>query len=219
MSRILQAGVIVACCLILLPGCARKSVESAQDRSEGALTGCVAVLPAATTMAGGSVPLFMPADKSARHALQVMNEILSKELGGRENIRFSGLERVSSLNLTGGENQLDIARMVGKQMQCSMALETIVKRFDERVGTRYSVESPASVAFEMRLIGLETGSILWSAKFDETQKSVMENILDFGKARTRGFVWITAEELMREGVRSKLAAGPLVAGGGGDTAR
>ena len=36
----------------------------------------------------------------------------------------------------------------------------------------------------------------------------MENLLEWNKANTRGFVWITAEELMREGVKGKLAASP-----------
>ena len=52
---------------------------------------------------------------------------------------------------------------------------------------------------------IETGFVLWSAKFDEVQKSVMENILEWDKASTRGFVWVTAEELMQEGVKRKLA--------------
>jgi len=111
--------------------------------------------------------------------------------------------------MTGGESTLILASMVGKSINCNAVLESTVKRYAERIGGRYSVESPASVAFEMRLISLDTSSVLWSAKFDEVQKSVMENILEWKKANTRKFTWITAEELMQEGVKGKLTDSPF----------
>jgi hypothetical protein len=157
---------------------------------------------------GQVVPVYVPKEKNARRGVQVMNEMLSQELGGRNNIRFVGIDQIASLELTGGENSLTLARMVGKNINCNAVLESTVKRFTERVGGRYSIESPASVAFEMRLISIENGSILWSAKFDEVQKSVMENILEWNKAKIRRFVWITAEELMQEGISGKLADSP-----------
>ena len=71
-----------------------------------------------------------------------------------------------------------------------------------------TAEEPASVAFEMKLIGIDTGVVLWSAKYDEVQKSALENLYDWGKSRSRGFTWITAEELMKEGIQEKFGVSP-----------
>ena len=199
---------VIVSCSFMLSGCGvktEKSVDSGQSRFPQ--VNCIGVLPAAFVAKGQVVPVYVPEEKSSRQGVQIMNEILSEQLGGKDNIRFVGIDQLASLDLTGGENTLEIARLVGKNINCNTVLESTVKRFSQRVGGRYSVESPASVSFEMRLFSIETGSVLWSAKFDEVQKSVMENILEWNKATTRGFVWVTAEELMQEGVKSKLAGG------------
>lgn len=200
--------VFISCSFILF-GCGVKN-EGPVDTGQTQIfpISCIAVLPAASMIMGQVVPVYVPKEKNARRGVQVMNEMLSQELGGRNNIRFVGIDQIASLELTGGENSLTLARMVGKNINCNAVLESTVKRFTERFGGRYSIESPASVAFEMRLISIENGSILWSAKFDEAQKSVMENILEWNKAKIRRFVWITAEELMQEGISGKLADSP-----------
>lgn len=198
-------GVFVICGF-MLSGCGGK-VEGPIDDGQALLPqiSCIGILPAAFVTDEQIVPVYAPNEKSSQLGVQVMNEILSKELGGKNKIRFVGMDQLNSLQLSGGENALEIARLVGKGINCDAVLESTVNRFSQRVGGRYSVESPASVGFEMRLISIETGVILWSAKFDEVQKSVMENILEWNKASDRGFVWVTAEELMQEGVRRKLA--------------
>jgi hypothetical protein len=193
----------------MLFGCGSKVQGTAEtEQPQHTTVSCIAVLPSASISKGEAVPIYVPKEKSDRRGVQAMNEILSDELGGKEKIRFVGIDQIAAFDLTGSENQLTLARMVGERANCNAVLESSVKRFVERVGGRYSVESPASVAFDMRLISIESGSILWSTKFDEYQKSVMENIYEWNKANTRGFVWITAEELMREGVKAKLAASP-----------
>lgn len=201
--------VVFVVCNFMLSGCGGKVGEATGDGQVlSPQVSCIAVLPAAFVASEQVVPVYVPEEKSSRQGVQVMNEILSKELGGKSKIRFVAMDQLDSLQLSGGEDALEIARLVGKSINCNAVLESTVKRFSQRVGGRYSVESPASVGFEMRLISIETGLILWSAKFDEVQKSVMENILEWNKASTRGFVWVTAEELMQEGGRRKLADSP-----------
>jgi len=204
-----SALLVVVSCSFMLFGCGVKN-DGAIDTGQPQLSqiNCIGVLPASSMLEGQVVPVFMPDEKIARRGIEVMNEILSKELGGDDQVRFLGIDQVTSLELTGGENSLELATMVGKNVNCNAVLESTVKRFDQRVGGRYSVESPAAVAFEMKLISIENGSLLWSAKFDEVQRTVMENLLEWKKANTRGFVWLTAEELMHEGVREKLADSP-----------
>jgi hypothetical protein len=83
-----------------------------------------------------------------------------------------------------------------------------VYRFRERVGSPYSVEQPASVAFSVHLYHVASKEITWSGVFDKTQASLMENLLDvktfFG---SRG-KWMTAEQLAAEGVRQVMNSFP-----------
>ncbi|HME62306.1 MAG TPA: hypothetical protein VKH62_13770, partial [Candidatus Binatia bacterium] len=62
-----------------------------------------------------------------------------------------------------------------------------------------------SVAFVLDLIDVRRGDVIWSARFDETQKSLSENIFAIGDIGQRGVRWLTAEQLTQEGVRKALA--------------
>jgi hypothetical protein len=74
-------------------------------------------------------------------------------------------------------------------------------RFRERIGNEAGVKSPASVAFAVDLIDLRRGDVIWSARFDETQKALTDNIFAIGDVRERGIRWLKAEQLMFEGVK------------------
>jgi hypothetical protein len=78
-----------------------------------------------------------------------------------------------------------------------------LRRYKDRVGGQYTAKEPASVAFDFRLIAIPEGAVLCSGTFDEVQKSVMENLFNIKAATERGFTWVTAEQLMREGLRAR----------------
>jgi hypothetical protein len=137
-----------------------------------------------------------------------MDRLLQQELQGRAEVRFVGQDLLAGLELTGGENALELARKAGERIGCDAVLETTVSRFDERAGGKYSVETPAAVAFDFRLFAIGSGEVLWSATFDEAQEAVSENLYQLKKAKSRGFSWVTAESLMLEGVRAKLGDSP-----------
>ena len=88
----------------------------------------------------------------------------------------------------------------GRQNTADVVLLGFVYRFRERVGTAYSVESPASVAFGMHLIRVMDGRTIWSASLDETQKSLGDNLFQLGSFLSRGGRWVTAEELATSGL-------------------
>lgn len=212
-QRVYSGLVLVMSCLIFLSGCGVKEERPADiPEAQLAQIGCIAVLPAVPLVREQAGPMDDPQmQESLLRGVEVMDKILSQELGGKKWIRFVSKEHVASMQLAGGESFLELARKIGDDMGCNTVLENKMLGFKERDGGRYSVKSPAAVAFQMRLIDLKSGSVLWSAWFDEVQKSVMENLLELDKANKRGFVWITAEELMREGIRSKLGSSPYFA--------
>ena len=88
----------------------------------------------------------------------------------------------------------------GRENQTDVVLLGLVYRFKERVGTGYSVETPASVAFDMHLIRVKDGRIIWSAHFNETQRSLGDNLFQLGTFLSRGGRWVTVEELAASGL-------------------
>jgi len=97
-------------------------------------------------------------------------------------------------------SQLKLIRSFGEELGAEAVLYGKLFRFDERVGSRYSVEKPASVAYTLHLIRVSDGAILWRSAFDETQKTLSENILNVGFYKKVGMQWLTAGELADYGL-------------------
>ncbi len=88
----------------------------------------------------------------------------------------------------------------GRRHDADGVLVGFVYRYKERVGKAYGVESPASVAFDMHLIRVADGRMIWTAHFDETQQSLGDNLFQLGSFISRGGRWVTAEELAKSGL-------------------
>ncbi len=116
-----------------------------------------------------------------------------------------------SVLLSGNEKALserDILVKVGSALYADAVLVGHVYRFKDRVGTRYSVDSPASVAFDIHLIDVSKGSMLWVGHFDETQRTLSENLFKLGTFLRRKASWITAEEMAVSGLEDVLQTFP-----------
>ncbi len=103
---------------------------------------------------------------------------------------------------------LNLYVRAGKLAGADAVLVGHIFRFIERKGNRASVESPASVAFDLHLIRVESGEIIWTANFDQTQRPLSENLMDLGRFFKRGASWITAEELAQGGLEDILGRFP-----------
>jgi curli biogenesis system outer membrane secretion channel CsgG len=105
-------------------------------------------------------------------------------------------------------------QQIGQMVYADAVLTGRVQRYRERVGDEWGAKSPASVAFVLQLVDVRRGDVIWSARFDETQKSLSENIFAIGDISQRGFRWLNAEQLAQEGVKKALAQlHPLIARG------
>ena len=92
----------------------------------------------------------------------------------------------------------------GQALNADAVLAGYIFRFRERIGTRYAVKSPASVAFDMHLIRVADGRVLWSGQFNETQKSLSENLLHLETFLKRKASWVTAREMAQAGLEDIL---------------
>ena len=98
-------------------------------------------------------------------------------------------------------------RRIGEMVFADAVMVARIQRYSERVGDEWGAKSPASVAFVLDLIDPRRGDVIWTARFDETQKALSENIFALGDIGQRGVRWLSAEQLARDGV--KKAVGQL----------
>lgn len=99
-------------------------------------------------------------------------------------------------------------RRVGRALGADAVVIGFVYRWRDRVGSSVGVEQPAAVAFDALLIKTSTGAILWAGRYEQTQQSLTENLLNIGLYATRGVRWLTARELAEFGLSRMLAGFP-----------
>jgi len=97
---------------------------------------------------------------------------------------------------------------IGSALSVDAVLAGFVYRFKDRVGTPYGVDSPASVAFDLHLIQIPTGRIVWSAGVDDTQLSLSEDLFQVGKFIERKGRWVTAPDMARQALDAAFADFP-----------
>ena len=96
-------------------------------------------------------------------------------------------------------------RQLGEMVYADAVIVGRIQRYRERVGDEWGAKSPASVAFVLDLIDVRRGDVIWSSRFDETQKSLSENIFAIGEVGQRGIRWLSAAQLAQEGVKKAVA--------------
>jgi hypothetical protein len=97
-------------------------------------------------------------------------------------------------------NEINELIKAGRSRGADAVMVGNIYRFSERVGTSYSVVSPASVAFDLHLIGVSSGRVLWTGHVDETQRSLSENLFEIGSFIKRKGEWVSADDLAISGL-------------------
>lgn len=97
-------------------------------------------------------------------------------------------------------SQLRLIQSFGRELGVDAVLYGKLYRFEDRIGSSYSVQKPASVAFSLHLIRVSDGAVLWQYTFDETQKPLTENLLNTKLYRESGLKWLTADQLASYGL-------------------
>jgi len=119
--------------------------------------------------------------------------------------------KIVTTSLVGEEQTIPERKLIvkkGREYNADAVIAGYIYRYRERVGNRYSVKSPASVAFGIHLIGTKSGRTIWSGHFDETQRSLNENLFKLKKFIKRKASWITADEMAISGFEDILGTFP-----------
>jgi len=95
-------------------------------------------------------------------------------------------------------------RRLGEMVYADAVIAGRIQRYRERIGDEWGAKSPASVSFVLELVDARRGDVIWTARFDETQKSLSENIFAIGDIGQRGIRWLTADQLAEEGVKKAI---------------
>ena len=110
-----------------------------------------------------------------------------------------------------GLDSLGIRKLVmqtGAKMGADGALVGHLYRFDQRVGGPMTAKQSASVAFDVAMVRISDGIVVWKNSFDETQRSLTENIFNIEQYVQGGLRWFTAEEFASYGMKVLMASFP-----------
>jgi hypothetical protein len=105
---------------------------------------------------------------------------------------------------------LGVAVYMGGELGVYAVVIAGVYRFEQRLGSAFGVQQPASVAFDTHLVKVEDKKVIWSGRFDETQSSLSENLLKASTFIKGGGYWVTVEKLAAIGVVSILRTFPFL---------
>ncbi len=92
-------------------------------------------------------------------------------------------------------SHLDQLRSIGRREKADTVLSSYLYAFRDKAGGAYGVDRPAQVAFEMVLIHVDSGRIVWQRSFKETQKSLSEDLTKLKTFFKRKGRWISALEM------------------------
>ena len=194
--------------LTLLSGCARTT--TAQIQPEDLLPiKTIIVLPVETVMDSQS-------SRSPKETQQLekgqklVDTMLAEYFAGREDIDLLTPGQRDALDKDMNRCRTTAAVTICRTKRADAILLFTLQRFTEREGSEYSIVSPASVAFDYKLLHAETGQVLCSGVFSETQQPLLDNMFQFFKKAQRGVKWLTAEELVRDGFQQKIADCPYL---------
>jgi TolB-like protein len=196
---------IIALALTVLGGCSFGSGNLQSKHSndlESRKIRRIAVLPPQTSTAAGQAQSQQnnPPEMLAKQIYSAMASLPNWQI-----VAESEVKQVEEIK----PSTTDAARLrqIGEMVFADAVMVGRVQRFRERVGDDWGVKSPASVAFVLDLVDVRRGDVIWSARFDETQKALSENIFALGDIGQRGVRWLSAEQLAMDGV--KKAVGQL----------
>jgi hypothetical protein len=201
--------------LLLFHGCAFQGATVLEDRATR--IGSIAVAGFIPVLSGGEEPGVVrgPLQGTAYLAHPVPQDVAEKMT---ESV-YSRLSEMGYDLVSPGQAKGVLAKLlssepnsegiqlymdVGKALSTEGVLVGYVYRWWEREGTDFAVQRPASVAFDLYLLRSEDGAVVWRGKFDKTQQSFVENLLDIGtfmKSRGR---WVKAETLAEMGLSELL---------------
>ena len=138
-----------------------------------------------------------------------LTRLLEQKMEALGTFKVLPLEKVEETFSQVDRRQFELKPMrssiqLGKTWNMDFIFIGVLFRFEERIGSSIGAEKPASVGFDVHLIRLKDEKMVWTGKFDETQRPLSENLFKIGSFVRRKGSWLTAEELSSVGMDEML---------------
>ncbi|MCB2227535.1 MAG: hypothetical protein KQH53_12735 [Desulfarculaceae bacterium] len=138
-------------------------------------------------------------------AENTLNEQLNEQLKQFSKVPFIPYPQAGlTYSVVAGRSLTDTVReeivATGKELGVDVVLTGFVYRYRQRDGDAYGVNNPASVAFDLSVVRVRDGSVIWKNSFDQTQKSLASDLFNLGQYMKHGLRWLTAEQLSNIGM-------------------
>lgn len=218
------AAALAAACLLLLAGC-QSGLNGVKPRTPLWRPAKVAVLPFSKVLAepGQGSTVCSPLTGSAfvcgtggapgAKAEQALTDALMTYLYDRASFavvppsqtdviyRRLQMERM-------GVPMVKVVTELGRKVDAQGVLVGLVYRFRDRQGSAYSVDRPASVAFDVAMVRVSDGAVLWKNSFDQTQKPLSSDLFNLPQYLRHGIKWYSAEQYARIGLSQLMESFP-----------
>lgn len=164
-----------------------------------------------------AVAPFEVAPTARAEAPDDVNERFSAYLGdaigqrGQEVVPFSDLvlAAAAASKVPDRETRRGWAQLASEQFGADVLAVGRLDRFRERSGEAMGSERPASVAFDIELLSAPSGDPLWRGRFDQTQRSLTESVLQASRYPGRGTRWLTVNEFAQWGMQKVVRVMPF----------
>lgn len=112
---------------------------------------------------------------------------------------------MTNLPPTTPQNLDENAIKLGHALSVHGVLYGVLERYREREGLDYAAASPASVAFALKFVDMQTKQVVWSAKFAKAQKALAQNVFELANFVQHQARWVRAHEIAQDGVALAVA--------------
>lgn len=220
-SYLLMAFVLA---LFVLAGCAKDAAQTktapATPAAPQKICKRVVVLPfvdlgtafgANASVRGPLTRKVFVTDAIATHGELFMTKTLRRLLRAEPNIQWVAAQGPDMAANPESDSRPELIRLLqslGHRHRADGVLIGYLYAFRERQGGALGADSPAYVAFEVVLVSVESGRLLWQPKFSETQEPLNQNLFELGKFIQRKGRWVTAREMATQALKEMLQTYP-----------
>lgn len=184
---------------LLAAGCATKQPE--QPEVAPAHMQLLAVLPiessVETSPAAASAP---PPAEAGQVVTSQLYRVLAEQTEFRVVPDLTVADTMETPEVRSARSVLERAVALGKEVGADGVIFGRVVRFKKRVGTDFGASEPASVSFELGLVAVSSGDVVWKGSFDQTQEPLTSNLFNWWMFWRAGPRWFSAAELAGLGV-------------------